>query len=377
MLIEVRGIGPTNKGALLMLEALKAQVHQRWPSARIAVPATMPVEQRLAMGLWTLAPRERGPVDLSGLAEVVPQRLRNSVGVVAPSEIDVVLDASGFAFGDFWGAKKLKKRLGRPLAKKKGRRPKTILLPQALGPFTAPGMAEGFRTVLQHADLIFARDKQSLQHVRALQPDADNVRLAPDFTNLLHPELPARLEHLKGWSYVIPNEKVISGADAEKEAVYLRFLVAAAERLVAAGKRTALLIHEGQGDLKLANRANAELAAPLPIINEPSPLVTKAVISQAELVVSSRFHGLVSALSSGVPALACGWSHKYGELLSDYGCERFNLLLGNEPNSSTLIDAFISEVSGSELQRSIATSALQERSRSIAMWDQVFQIVEI
>ncbi len=46
--------------------------------------------------------------------------------------------------------------------------------------------------------------------------------------------------------------------------------------------------------------------------------ILKGVISSAELVISSRFHALVAALSCGVPALGIGWNPKYDELFSLY-----------------------------------------------------------
>ncbi len=41
------------------------------------------------------------------------------------------------------------------------------------------------------------------------------------------------------------------------------------------------------------------------------------------MLIASRFHSLVFALSEGVPVLALGWSHKYQELLRPFGLENF------------------------------------------------------
>ena len=39
--------------------------------------------------------------------------------------------------------------------------------------------------------------------------------------------------------------------------------------------------------------------------------------------MGSRFHALVAALSQGIPVAALGWSHKYAELLGEFGLREF------------------------------------------------------
>ena len=49
--------------------------------------------------------------------------------------------------------------------------------------------------------------------------------------------------------------------------------------------------------------------------------MAKAIAKQVDLMVGSRFHSLVFALASGVPAVALGWAHKYPELMRLVGLE--------------------------------------------------------
>ena len=46
------------------------------------------------------------------------------------------------------------------------------------------------------------------------------------------------------------------------------------------------------------------------------------MIGECDLMLGSRFHALIAALSSGVPSVAIGWAHKYPELLGVFGMER-------------------------------------------------------
>ena len=61
----------------------------------------------------------------------------------------------------------------------------------------------------------------------------------------------------------------------------------------------------------------------------PSEII-KSIVSHVDLLIASRFHSLVFALSSEIPVMALGWSHKYVELLrpfglSDYVCSHDQL----------------------------------------------------
>jgi polysaccharide pyruvyl transferase WcaK-like protein len=49
------------------------------------------------------------------------------------------------------------------------------------------------------------------------------------------------------------------------------------------------------------------------------------LIAQGELLVASRFHAMISGLSTGTPTIVIGWSHKYLEVLDDFGLAEFGM----------------------------------------------------
>ena len=49
------------------------------------------------------------------------------------------------------------------------------------------------------------------------------------------------------------------------------------------------------------------------------PAALRALIDLCEVTVTSRFHAMVSALSTGTPVQVVGWSHKYAEVLEAFG----------------------------------------------------------
>lgn len=377
MNIEVVGVWPFNKGAVLMLEAIKARLSQEFPDARFAVPLSWPTEPRLALGLWGTPARSSRRPGLLSAVELAPATVRRKLGVLSGSDIDVLLDASGFGYGDYWGLAKLEQRLAKRLSiwKKPGK--KAVLLPQALGPFESRGMGEAFRSALDRLDLAFVRDDVSQRHVDAIMGPGHErkLRRAPDFTNLLQPPLPSRLSDLKGLSPVIPNEKMVSKGRPGARQNYIRFLVSAITRLAEDGRTPFLLVHEGQADRAIAAEVNLALDRKLRVVEEPSSLDTKAVIAAADVVISSRFHGLVSALSAGVPALACGWSHKYAELMSDYGCPDSIVNVDDPSTWPTVIGNFLARASEPEFRAAIKEKATREKAKSEQMWDETIKVI--
>ena len=119
---------------------------------------------------------------------LMPQSLRRSAGLVREREIDAVLDASGFAFGDQLPLQRSERfaqdcerwaRQGKPV----------ILLPQALGPFENAPHRAAFKRIAASATIVFARDEQSLSWARDVVGSDADVLLAPDITILVRPEL--------------------------------------------------------------------------------------------------------------------------------------------------------------------------------------------
>lgn len=373
MIIEVLGVSEHNKGAVLMLEAIRAEIKRAFPSARLAVPGTMSPTARRALNVMAVLP-ERGGGLRTRVRRLLPRAIRQRLGFASVEDVSVLLDASGFGYGDFWGESKLERRLVNRLTgwRKSGR--VAIMLPQALGPFDTGRMASLFGRAADLLDLIWVRDNVSLGHVQRVVRKP-HVRRAPDFTNLLHPPLPAEHADLEGASLIITNEKMITGDRASQRTAYLAFLRMVAETLQRSGRHPALVVHEGEKDRRLADELNALLDFPLRVVDLPSPLDTKAVIGAAELIISSRFHGLVSALAAGVPALACGWSHKYNELMSDYGVQDASVSIAEPDRWQEALDSFLLDSQSAAYRQRLSEHAKAQRALSRSMWDETIAVI--
>ena len=374
---QVLGIDPANKGACLMLAAVQQELARRFEAPRVAVDIAMPFEERLRLGLWAVTPANwTDGLGAGRLKDIAVRRMggqARKLGLLHTSEIDVVLDASGFAYGDFWGKAKFVNRLGKPTQAWKAEGKTVIALPQAWGAFTEPGFAEAIATYLSQADLVFARDRESMGFLEGT--GLSGVEASPDFTNLLAPALPPRYDDLRGAGFVIPNTKMLEARGEGARAGYLDFLAQAVSCLQGFCPAVHILVHEGKKDLALSEELNAALPAPLRIVDPADTLETKAILAQARALVSSRFHGLVSALSAGVPSLACGWSHKYAELMADYGAGAHIADLDAPESWPALLEAFARDARDEAFRASLAEASRTQKARAAAAWDRIGETI--
>lgn len=372
MIFEVIGIYERNKGALLMLEALREKLSAEGLNPVIGVPVIMPRAERERLNVIGVLPR-KGDFKTT-IMNLLPGSVLRQRGLVKADDVDVVLDASGFGYGDFWGESKLRRRLVERLDGWVGAGRVAIMLPQALGPFSQQGIAGQFRKALDLVDLAFVRDEASMAHVRAVS-QSPSIRRAPDFTNLLHPPVPASMQHLIGSNFIIPNEKMVAGDRSAQRTAYVEFMATAANLMRARGLTPRILVHEGIKDQELAAEINASAAEKMEVVDVPSPLDTKALIAASNLIVSSRFHGLVSALAAGVPALACGWSHKYAELMSDYKSADMMVSIDRPAEWTATVENFLDRATDADFRKTITAAAEEQRHLSKAMWDEALATI--
>ena len=189
----ITGVNFINKGAELMALAAQQEVFKWDPKNTISLPLhNGNFRQREEAGFRNLLwrPSKKMPFlsSILGSVKYLPIRLRNHFSLTLESEVDIILDASGFVYSDQWGPYLSESFLAYYL-KCKSQGKKIILLPQAFGPFENPRVKEAFVKILECADLVFPRDKISYEYVLNLNCSTKNVKLAPDFTNLVQPVL--------------------------------------------------------------------------------------------------------------------------------------------------------------------------------------------
>ena len=272
---------------------------------------------------------------------LAPARWRRHAEAVAAC--DVALCVGGTTFADSMGFKVPWNVLaalpglggGRPVA----------FLSQTLGPFERPANRRAARWTLGRAAAVHGRGRTSADNARAIgienavyRPDLSFTMRLPSFDDVAGRELVAAAlaEEMATRGApavgVAPNSIVLDKA-AKAGLDYVGFLAGAIDAVRAEGLMPVLIPHSyragGGGshnnDRSLckavldrlspeARRDTFHLDADL------SPQDLRAVIGRLHLLVASRFHSMVSALATGVPAITYGWGHqKYDEVLAEFG----------------------------------------------------------
>lgn len=378
--VVLSGVETNNKGAELMLYAILGELERRFPGAEVFMPVGS-VRQGLSYVRTSLSLRDKPFARLRLFAmrhkvDKVLRRLGVSGRLLSDTytvgKTDYFLDASGFAFSDKFHNTVNSALLWEELLSGYHRQgTRVVFLPQAFGPFEQPVSRRLMQVVLKNSGLVFARDRQSLAYVHGVGCSGCDVRLAPDFTSLVEGLAPAEYSSLRGAVCVIPNSQMINKGVLDYGR-YVDILARLIQASQAMGRCVYMLNHEGGRDEALMGRMKSVLPKDVRMISGLNALEVKGLISTAYLCISSRFHGVASALNCGVPCLATSWSHKYQELFADYGQVGCVLRLDDDGEMvgrvSKMLDRDVNRDVRHEL--SAIVPSLQERTRK--MWDEVF-----
>jgi len=196
------------------------------------------------------------------------------------------------------------------------------------------------------ASLVYARDEQSRAHLAgAMARPESEVELAPDIAFRFNGDPPdtgrellARLGLHPGDRPLVglaPNMRVYERASGTGlENAYLSFImevIGCCTREL--GAEVVLIPHEikyspgaADDDRFLCRLAAESAGGDVPVramTGEYSAAAIKSVIGRLDLLVGSRFHSIVAALSQRVPAVVLGWSHKYLELMRLFDLQQY------------------------------------------------------
>lgn len=351
-----------------MVQAIARRLRERYPGIALCLStATDTFSARMRRYMpgvhLTYAQRDR----VSALLARLPGSRRE----FADRDVDLFIDASGFAYGDQWGQEKLKERLSEPIRTWRRGGKAVIVLPQSLGPFSTHAFRSEMAAAIKRSDLFCARDQESLCHVAGLDPTR-KVRKYPDFTTEVAADCSVRAP---GNVAIVPNSKLSQSGTVER-GHYVNVLATATRFLVSRGFSPFILNHAGADDAALIAALGSVLEIEVPTVHPKEARLAKGYLGQCDFVISARFHGLVSALSQNVPVVAMAWSHKYRQLLFDYGLEGYIVPVEAEPLVELLGSMTSSPGSLDDVRMRIRERNRVHLKEINEMWSRVYEIVD-
>ena len=383
MKIVLSGVETNNKGAELMLYAILQEIERKFPEAKVYIP---PIRVRQGLDYvktsldfhYTSNPLLAKLICKSHV-EGIFRKLHISPKFIAcldiVKEAEWFIDGSGFAFGDQWRLTDTRINLWRYRLKPlKDKGCKVVFLPQALGPAEKPGSKKAFAMLSECASIIMPREQVSYNYVKESGVvEMSKVRMFTDFASRVEGTFPKDYEHLKNGICVIPNMKMISQGKISY-GDYISLLTAIIEKARKSGHPVYLLNHEGIKDEKLCYRCRESLGGNIDVVTGINALEVKGLIASAYAVITSRFHGLASALNSCVPSLATSWSHKYEELFRDYGITDSVLPLDNLNKALEKVDRLLDTHNNAEIRTKLNGSVPQIKAQTREMWKVVWSL---
>lgn len=292
----------TNLGVRALGEGSAALVHRVAPDAEI-------VSQSYGQG--------GAPVNIGVGRTLAREFLLNSRGLRSwIKEFDLVLDTrAGDSFADIYGLHRLRqicqmaefvKACGVPL----------VLGPQTIGPFnTRRGKLMGTAS-LRRASLVMARDSASARAATQLGRSPDVLT-----TDVVFAMEQADAE---GERDILLNVSgLLWGSDDHGPAQHYQAAVRNLIRgLHERGRRVSLLSHVLDSSLRDNDEPTARLLQDEFGLEHvvPTDLThLRSIVKGAALVIGSRMHACLNALSVGTPSIPLAYSRKFKPLLADLG----------------------------------------------------------
>lgn len=235
-------------------------------------------------------------------------------------EFDLVVDTrSGDSFSDLYGLHRLAvmsavselvSQAGIPV----------VLGPQTIGPFASRRGRVMARNSLRRARLVMARDPQSATEATRLGRPADVVTTDVVFS-LPVPAVERTRDVILNISGLLWQQNPHVSAARYRESVTDLY-----RGLVASGREVTLLSHvvdspNDDNDVRAVTEFARSNAPGIEVVVPDGLDQVRSVLASATVVVGSRMHACLNALSVGTPAVPLAYSQKFEPLLHSLGWE--------------------------------------------------------
>ncbi len=274
---------------------------------------------------------------------------------------DVVLDTgAGDSFTDIYGLKRLTimtyvqwtaQRLGIPI----------VQTPQTIGPFESVVGRRVARRTMERMSAVISRDSESTDYAASLRQ-----RVAATSTDVVFalpvPEVVKSRDVILNVSGLIwvPNKHV-------DHAAYQKDIERLVHELQGAGRHVTLLAHvlenpSSDNDVNALDELTNRLGLDIEKIIPADLNAARQILASARLVIGSRMHACLNAISSGTPAIPWAYSRKFAPLMNDIGWDAV-VDLRSEPDPVKATMDLIAQNSEESLREKVSLALSRTHDR--------------
>jgi polysaccharide pyruvyl transferase WcaK-like protein len=342
-----------NKGAAAMAESVVEHLHEYVGPAEFTLLTTYPKDDATktrdmrAVEVLGLEPLRLACVEfpialLAALSRAlrIPRGWVRTRGCRAILDADCVIDVAGISFVDGRGIPitvynalmtAVPLLLGTP----------TVKAAQAMGPFRKQPNRTLAKLILPHLAAICARGAGTREHLDELK--MNNVHNVADlaFTlptaKVLPVSIEERIAHCKNEYVLVMPSSVVKGLYQKQGGNYVDAMVELIKEIRRATGRTVVVAPHSLRVGKPEGRMNdgpvcdeiiARLQDDSEVIGIRDDLYSaelRRLVADSRMLVTSRFHAMISGLATATPTIVLGWSHKYREVLDLFGASEYGL----------------------------------------------------
>jgi colanic acid/amylovoran biosynthesis protein len=372
-----------NRGAESMLVTTIGRVRAEFPNARFNVFSYYPAKDRELVKDKAITILSGKPLSLATrhfFGALLGAICRKVIGKIpggeffkiarALAESDVLLDIGGITFSDgrekylpfnilsIWPAM----MLGVPVVK----------MAQAVGPFKDPLNRFFARLFLFHCGHIFARGEKTTEFLQQFNFPKDKFDTVADIAFLYQPgyslsnendnKVNALISHLHavkklGKKVIVFSPSILVESESQKQGLdyagrfleviktlgdkdfhYLYMPNATREGSDKAHNNDLLTIARMKTAWEVAQVQDQLLADIEWVDFDINSDSIRRIIAQVNILVTSRYHAMISGLALEIPTVVIGWGHKYKETMAYFELEEYSLDFGaSQSNLSAII----------------------------------------
>ena len=393
-----------NKGAAAMVESVMARLPNEMGECHFDVLTTYPEadESRVPEGVDAavvgLQPVRLALVEFPiACLALVARTLRlplfwvRSRGCRTMLDSAVVVDVAGISFADGRGfaivvynalMTGVPLLLGVPVVK----------AAQALGPFQSMPNKWLAPLVLRRVKTVCARGARTREHLDSLggvnAVDVADLAFSLDEAAGLPIEVSSALGSIDSNFIVVMPSAVVRGIFEAKGGDYVTAMASLVSEIRNKTGRSVVIaphsyragLPEGRmNDGPVCREVASACAGDIQVLGLDADLTAgelRHLVALSSVLVTSRFHAMISGLATSTPTVVVGWSHKYKEVLDDFGLSSLGLDSSALNNPSEIADVVARVLSTrDELSQQISAGLPAVKIRSLRNFSAIAEAV--